>query len=165
MNTGPPVNAGRPVTGREGGFVAGAEALAFGVLIFVIGTLVVVAGWSVVDAKLATSAAAREAVRAVVRAPADATTHELEQRAVLAAHQAVAAHGHVPADTALTVDDPPLALERCREVTIAVHVEVRSVLVPGFVDTARWTVSSRHQQLVDPYRSGLDVEDWGDCGL
>ncbi len=152
------------MTGREDGFVAGAEALAFGVLIFVIGTLVVVAGWSVVDAKFATSAAAREAVRAVVAAPADATTHELEQRAVAAAHQAVAAHGHAPADTSLTVDGPPLTLERCRDITIAVHVEVRSVRVPGFVDTARWTVSSRYRQLVDPYRSGLDVEGWDHCG-
>lgn len=150
--------------GREGGFVAGLEALAFGVLIFVIGTLVILGGWAVMDAKYASSAAAREAVRAVVRAPVDASTDELEQRAQLAAHQAVAAHGHAPEATTLTVEHPPLALERCREVSITVHVEVGAVVVPGFVDTARWTVGSRHQQLVDPFRSGLPVDEGHGCG-
>lgn len=149
----------------EDGFVAGAEALVFGVLIFVIGTLTILTGWVGVDAKLATSAAAREAVRAVVTAPVGATTPVLQARAHRAAQQVLAAHGHAPADATLDVHDPPLRLERCRRVVISVSVEVTSVIIPGTLDTPRWTVASRHEQVVEPFRSGLAVEDWGGCGF
>ena len=40
--------------------------LPFGVLIFVVGSLLIANAWAVVDAKLATTAAAREAARAYV---------------------------------------------------------------------------------------------------
>ncbi|MFP4635648.1 MAG: hypothetical protein ACLFRD_07300 [Nitriliruptoraceae bacterium] len=151
--------------GREDGFVAGAEALVFGVLIFVIGTLTMLTGWVAVDAKLATSAAAREAVRAVVDAPLDASTPQLEGRASRAAQQVLAAHGHGPVDARLEVADPPLRLERCHRIAITVGVEVTSVIVPGTLDTPRWTVSSRHEQVVDPFRSGLALERWDGCGF
>jgi hypothetical protein len=58
----------------DDGFAGGLEALVFGVLIFVIGTLLVVNAWAVVDAKFATSSAAREAVRAAVETPRAATS-------------------------------------------------------------------------------------------
>jgi hypothetical protein len=48
----------------EGGAVGGLEVLPFGLLIFVVGILLVVNAWAVVDAKLAAEAAAREAARA-----------------------------------------------------------------------------------------------------
>ena len=148
----------------DAGFVAGLEALAFGVLIFVIGTLVVLNGWAVVDAKFASNAAAREAVRAVVEAPAGTPGTDLQQRATSAAHQAYAAHGHEPGRVDVTPEGP-LTLERCAEISIATTVEVSSVIVPGVMETPRWTVSSRYQQVVDPFRSGLEVEGWDGCGF
>ena len=48
---------------REQGFVAGGEVLPFGVLIFVLGTLLLVNAWAVIDAKFAVSSASREAAR------------------------------------------------------------------------------------------------------
>lgn len=155
---------GTSTTAGEAGFVAGLEALAFGVLIFVIGTLIVVNGWAVVDAKFASNAAAREAVRAVVEAPAGAPSSDLQQRATSAAHQAYAAHGHEPGRVDVTPEGP-LTLERCAEVSIATTVEVTSVIVPGLMETPRWHVSSRYQQVVDPFRSGLEVDGWDGCGF
>ncbi len=151
-------------TTGEAGFVAGLEALVFGVLICVIGTLIVLNGWTVVDAKFASNAAAREAVRAVVEAPAGTHTSELQQRATNAAHQAYAAHGHAPGSVDVTPEGP-LTLERCSKISIATTVEVASVIVPGLMDTPRWHVSSRYQQVVDPFRSGLEVEGWDGCGF
>ena len=148
----------------DAGFVAGLDALAFGVLIFVIGTLIVLNGWTVIDAKYASNAAAREAVRAVVEAPAGTPSSELQQRATSAARQAYAAHGHEPGRVDVTAEGP-LTLERCSEVSIVTTVEVTSVIVPGLMDTPRWHVSSRYQQVVDPFRSGLEVEGWDGCGF
>ena len=51
------------------GQVAGIEVLPFGLLTFVVGMLLVANAWGVVDAKMATTSAAREAVRAYVEAP------------------------------------------------------------------------------------------------
>ncbi len=48
---------------------AGLEAVLFGVLVFVLGTMLVVNAWAVVDAKLAATSAAREAARSYVEAP------------------------------------------------------------------------------------------------
>ena len=148
----------------QAGFVAGLEALAFGVLIFAIGTLIVLNGWAVVDAKFASNAAAREAVRAVVEAPAGTPTSDLHQRATGAAHQAFAAHGHEPGRVDVTPEGP-LTLERCAEISIATSVQVSSVIVPGVMETPEWNVSSRYQQVVDPFRSGLEVEGWDGCGF
>ena len=68
----------RPRAGRAGltvtsarcrgdaGQVGGIEALPFGLLVFVVGSLLIANAWAVVDAKFATDAAARQAVRTFV---------------------------------------------------------------------------------------------------
>ena len=50
--------------------MAGIEALFFGLLVLVFGTLVVANAWGVIDAKLSAAGAAREAARAFVQTPA-----------------------------------------------------------------------------------------------
>ena len=50
------------------GQVGGIEVLPFGLLVFIVGTLLVANAWAVVDAKLAVTSAAREAVRSYVEA-------------------------------------------------------------------------------------------------
>ena len=52
----------------DAGQVGGIEALPFGLLIFVVGSLLIANAWAVVDAKFATDAAARQAVRTFVEA-------------------------------------------------------------------------------------------------
>lgn len=148
---------------REDGMVGGAEALVFGVLVFVFGTLIVVNGWAVVDAKFATNAAAREAVRAVVEAPAGSSGHALQQLARNAAHQAVVAHGH---DQVAVASSPGVLTQtRCAPVSITASVEVRSTILPGITGPSLYNVSSTHEEVIDPFRSGLAAVEGELCGF
>lgn len=154
------------MTGRrvdaEAGFVAGLEALAFGVLIFVLGTLVVVNAWGVVDAKFAASAAAREAVRAAAEAS------DLDQQGPLAraaAAQALDGHG---VDEGAEVQPLRVGLTRCQEVAFRVRIEVPVLILPGLTErVAPFVVVAEHREVVDPYRSGLAVVqgEVPDCGF
>src|SRR5262249_31189481 len=60
--------AGRSRGRDDRGQIGDIEALPFGILIFVVGTLLVLNVWSVIDAKLATDAAATQAARTFVEA-------------------------------------------------------------------------------------------------
>jgi hypothetical protein len=137
----------------EEGFAGGAEALVFGVLIFVIGTLLVVNAWAVIDAKFAASAAAREAVRAAVKSEPGS---DLSSVAHGAAADALAAHG-VTSDRPWTLEAlGAQALHRCDEVAYEVSLHVPAFVLPG-IERRRtgFDVSATHRELVDPYRSGL----------
>lgn len=142
----------------EDGFVAGAESLLFGVLLFVVGTLVVVNAWSVVDARFATSAAAREAVRVAVEAPPGA---DVDVAASAAARAAFAGHGRDPSRLQLR-SLTALEQHRCAEFRFEASTTVVPVLLPGVGSGARVRVASTHAEVVDPYRSGLP--EGVDCG-
>jgi hypothetical protein len=144
---------------REDGFVAGAESLLFGVLVFVIGTLIVVNAWSAIDAKFATSAAAREATRAAVEAAAGA---DLQAVATAAAHATLQGHGRHTAPGLRVTPVGATTLARCAEVGFAVQVDVPVLDLP-LIDRrmATYRVRSEHRELVDPYRSGLPVDEGG----
>ena len=153
----------RPGWRQQDGFTAGLDALAFGVLVFVFGTLLVVNAWAVVDARFATSAAAREAVRAVVQAErTDLTAAQLEARARTAAGQAFLAHGYTAPPT---LADTSLSLTRCATVAVTVALEVRPTIVPGLVQAGPYTVRATHAEVVDPFRSGLEGDGVADCGF
>ncbi len=135
----------------EAGQLAGGEALPFGILVFVVGVLVVANAWAVVDAKLAVSAAAREATRAYVEAPPGG---DPIAAADAAARAAVDGAGRDPVRLELT----PLeaTFTRCAEVRFEARYQVPALTIPliggfgqGFV--ARAT----HAEIVDPYRSGV----------
>ena len=149
---------------REDGFVAGGEALALGVVVFVVGTLLVLNAWRLVDGRLAVETAAREAVRGVVEAPVDVLVDpvaagrvaELRARATMTAHRGP--------------DDAPGAtwrfgttrltgtVARCAPLTVTVSIEVDTVRVP-LVPVGFGTVplEGRHTERVEPYRSGLPI--------
>ncbi len=147
----------------EDGFVAGAESLAFGVLIFVLGTLLIVNLWAVVDARFATSAAAREAVRAATATDsADGTAAALDA-AREAAATALAGHGIDPA-RAEVAPVGALRLERCAEVTMRVALSVPALVLPGIQRRlTTFEVVGEHREVIEPYRSGLAGEV--DCGF
>jgi hypothetical protein len=126
-------------------------------LLFVFGTLLVVNAWAVVDAKLSASAAAREATRAFVegRVPEEAAL-----AAEAAGVAAFAGYGRSVDRAELRLIEGELA--RCSRVVFeaayrlpALHIPVLGGLGEGF------RVSSRHAELVDPHRSGLDGEGCG----
>ena len=136
------------------GQVGGIEILPFGFLVFVSGMLMIANAWGVVDAKLAVTSAAREAVRTFVESP-DADS------AVVAAHQGaqdtLTAYGRD--GERATIGSPVLAGEfgRCVRVTVTVSYEVPVLVVPfigGFGNLE--PVSSTFTELVDPYRNGLE---------
>jgi hypothetical protein len=146
----------------------GVEALPFGLLTFVVGSLIAVNAWAVVDAKFAVDAAARQATRSYVEAEIDGAgggasdrTRAAEDAAVEAGLAALTAHGRDPAaaQVALTALEPvggQSGFTRCARATFTASYEVPVLTLPwigGFghgID-----VTSSHSELVDPYRSGV----------
>ena len=132
-------------------------------LIFVLGTLLIVNLWAVVDARFATSAAAREAVRAATATDADAGTAAALDAARQAAGVALAGHGIDPA-RAEVVPVGPLRLERCAEVAMRVRLTVPALVLPGIERrVTAFEVVGEHREVIEPYRSGLAGEV--DCGF
>jgi hypothetical protein len=140
----------------DAGQVGGIEALPFGLLIFVVGSLLIANAWAVVDAKFATDAAARQAVRTFVESGDPDGALDAAQAAGLAA---VEAHGRDPQRAAVgAVGDVTLA--RCARVTFEVVYEVPALSLPfiGGYGRAPFRVRSTHSELVDPFRSGVPGE-------
>jgi hypothetical protein len=145
----------------DGGQVGGIEVIPFGMLTFVVGMLLATSGWAVVDAKLATDAAAREAARAFVEAdPPD--LRSARRAAAEAAHDTFVAQGRDPARASVMVvglEGPggvATTYTRCARVVIEVSYRVPMISVPlvGGYGTSV-TATSRHSEIVDPYRSGV----------
>lgn len=135
----------------ESGQMAGIEVLPFGLLTFVVGALLVANAWAVIDAKMAVSAAVREATRAFVEAPVDSDPHAL---ADAAARSAIEGAGRDPDELVLTPVDATFA--RCETVSFEASYQIPAIRVPwvgGFGDG--FTASARHAEVVDPYRTGV----------
>jgi hypothetical protein len=137
--------------------VGGIETLPFGLLVFVVGSLLVAQAWAVVDAKLAVDAAAREATRhyveADVRHPGD--TAEAHAAATAAGLAALAAHGRDPSRVRLSRDGGA-PYQRCAPVTFEASYTVPALTLPWIGGFGRGIeVTSRHSELVDPFRDGV----------
>jgi hypothetical protein len=131
--------------------MAGIEAVPFGLLVFVVGALLVSNAWAVIDAKTTVAAAAREATRAFVEAPAGSDALALARAA---AEEAVRGGGRDPARLRLVPESADL--ERCRRVTFVASYAVPAVSVPwvgGYGED--FNATARHSEIVDPYRTGL----------
>lgn len=141
--------------GRRGrgddGFAGGFAGLLFGLLIFVAGTLLAAYAWAVVDTTTATTEAARQAARTYVEAadPGDASAG-----AARAADEALTGYGRNPALARVAVVSGFFA--RCRRITISVTYPAPLFDLPFVGPLGGGSpVTSRHSELVDPYRSGL----------
>lgn len=138
----------------------GVEALAFGVLIFVVGSLLVVNAWGVVDAKIASSAAAREAGRVLVESPAGTATQALAEQV---ARSTLRGHGK----DAARLDGVDIAgsIARCERLRVTVRYTVPTITLPwiGGLGSGALDVASSHTEIVDPFRSGLPGE--ARCGF
>lgn len=135
----------------EAGQLAGGEALPFGVLVFIVGVLLVANAWAVVDAKLAVSAAAREATRAYVESPPDG---DPLAAADAAAREAVRGAGRDANRLQLTPVDA--GFTRCAEVRFEARYPVPALTIPLIGGFGRgFTAVASHAEVVDPYRSGV----------
>jgi hypothetical protein len=138
------------VTDAEAGQVGGIEALGFGVLVLVAGTLVLANAWAVVDAKLATAAAAREAARAYVEASTNPEGAGRQQAA-----DAFSGAGRDAGRLNLSFRTSG-GLRRCGRITVEASYWVPTVRLPVISRAAgHFEVRARHSELVDPYRAGL----------
>ena len=137
----------------DAGQVGGIEAIPFGLLVFVVGSLLIANAWAVVDAKFATDAAARQAVRTFV----EGTDPDAARRdAVDAGLAAIDGHGRDPARASVQpVGDAVLA--RCERVIFEAEYEVPALSLPfiGGFGGGPFRVRSAHSELVDPFRSGV----------
>lgn len=143
------------MSGDERGAVGGLEAIPFGMLVFVAGTLLVANAWAVIDAKLAVDAAAREAARTFVESGGGASG---EDAALAAAREAMDGHGRDADGLALDITMPDgTGFRRCAPVVVRASYEVPAVPIPwigGFghgID-----VAARHSERVDPFRDGIE---------
>ncbi|MEX1177427.1 MAG: hypothetical protein WEB09_03105 [Nitriliruptor sp.] len=149
--------ATRPRWADEDG-LAGAEALIFGVLIFVVGTLLIVNAWGVIDAKMAASASAREATRVLVESPVDVAVTALATQVVA---DTLVGHGK---DPARVVGAPTITarrgIARCARIRVDVRYRVPTITLPwiGGLGSGHLEVRGSHTELVDPFRSGLSGE-------
>ena len=141
----------------EDGFVGGFEALPFGFLVFVVGLALLVNAWGVIDAKLAASAAAREAARAFVESAGPGSDEALAQ-ARQAAAAAIDGHKVDPGRWDIRAEGPT-ELRRCTRVTFVVTYDVPTFRLPwiGGFGGSVVTATGRHSEVVDPYREGLAV--------
>jgi hypothetical protein len=143
----------RPQWRDERGQVGGIEVLAFGFLVLVSGTLLMVNAWAVVDAKFAVDAAAREGARAFVEVPDPGEAHATADRR---AREALAAHGRDQSERVSVAISTPDGFGRCRPVEVRVEYEVPALTLPfigGFGDSI--TATATHVERVDPFRDGL----------
>lgn len=144
---------------HERGVVGGLEAIPFGLLVFVVGTLLMANAWAVVDAKLAVDAAAREAARTFVESGGGA---DGEAAAIRAAREALQGHGRDPDRLLLEIRLPAgTGFRRCAPVVVRASYEVAAVPLPwigGFGSGI--DVTARHSERVDPFRDGIPGAAW-----
>lgn len=122
------------------------------------GLVLLSSAWGAVDAKATAAAAAREAARAYVEA-ADGDSGADAARA--AAEDVARGYGRDPSRLGLVRSGEAFA--RCARITYQASYPLPVLRVP-FLDSSvgGWTVSARHSEIVDPYRSGLPRA--ADCG-
>lgn len=138
-----------PMTDEQGQ-VAGIEALPFGLLVLVVGALIVVNVWGVIDAKATVSAAAREVARAYVEA---SSASAAGAGSVSAGRSAVAAMGRDDRRLDVRVDTPA-GFVRCGRVSATASYVVPAVRLPWIGSFGRGLrVTGRHTEAVDPLRS------------
>lgn len=143
----------------EAGQVAGVEGAVFGVLVFVIGTLVVANAWAVVDARVAAGSAAREGTRAFVES-ASASSAVAMAEAEDAAGDALVGYGRDRRRMVLVAEEADL--RRCGRVALRVEYPVPLITIPVLGRYGRgFTAVGRHSEVVDPFRAG--VPGGGSC--
>jgi hypothetical protein len=138
---------------NESGQVGGIEAVAFGMLVLVLGVLIIGNAWGVIDAKEAASEAAREAARTFATAPAanDAQADALAQQAGLDTAREL---GWSRPD--VTVRRTAGAFVRCALVTYEVSIPVPAFRLPWIRSSvSAFRATASHTEVVDPYRSAV----------
>lgn len=146
-----PARGGAPPSSRDAGFAGGVDGLIFGLLLFVVGTLIVASAWGVIDTKMATGTAAEDAARTYVEA---ANAANAATGAQVAADDVLSGFGRNPSRASVVVAGGSFG--RCQRITIRVGYPSPLLVLPFVGRVGRgFQVTSQHSELVDPYRAGL----------
>ncbi len=137
-------------TKRDERGIGGIEVLSLGFLVLVVGTLIVASAWGVVDAKMAALAASREGVRVAVESAGG--KGNARSRAHGAAVDAWTSLGRKERTLDFTLSG---SLARCQRVTGVAETTISPFRFPWVGAWGDITVTARHTEIVDPYRSGL----------
>ncbi len=143
----------------DAGQVGGWEVIPFGILIFVVGSLLLVNVWAVVDARIAAGDAAREGAQAFVHESSESAARRAARSAVT---RSLSGHGIGASRTLVEPVQVVPRFERCAHVTVVVHISVRAIVLPyvgGFGHP--FTATGTQHELVDPFRADLPPES--DC--
>jgi hypothetical protein len=143
--------------GGDAGFVGGAEALLFGVLVCLVTSLLAAAVWGAAGARVAASTAAREGARAYVEHQGGG---DPSGAAEATARDVLVERGRDPERAAVEVGVDAFA--RCRRVVVDVAYDLPAVALPFGHAIGAVTVHGRASELVDPYRD--DVPGEATCG-
>jgi len=138
---------GRAARGERGA-VAGAEGVAFGVLVLLAGAILLVNAWAVIDTRTALDSAAREYLRAYTEA-------DTPEQAAAAGDRAVhlVLEGRHTLSVALTVDAPPAdRFGPCAPAAVTLSVTVPAIRMPFVDGFGEQRVSVRHAELIDAHR-------------
>lgn len=143
------------------GQLAGGEAIPFGLLIFVVGTLLIANAWAVVDAKFAVDASAQAAARAFSETTAS-DYGTARERAIEVGQTTFAGYGRDPERVDIDLLDRPSderPVTRCDRVTFEAQYVVPAINLP-FIGGygSGFTVTAIHARTVDPLRSGVQGE-------
>ncbi len=140
------------------GIVGGSDVLFFGLLAFVVGSMLIINVWAVIDASFATSAASREGARVFVES-ADEGTAQADARQTITEVMSNYGRNDTPARINIAASE---GFARCAIISVTVEYDVPFIQLPGFGSFGSLTtVESAHSERVDAYRSGEFV---GDCG-
>jgi hypothetical protein len=134
-------------TGRprgQGGFVAGAEALLFGTLVLLAGSLLLANAWMVIDTRVAVESAAREYLRGYTESDDPAHAHDAGLRA---ATDVLAGRG-IRAE----VDAPDAPFGPCARAEVTISATVAAVRLPFVDGLGRREVSATRVEFVDAHR-------------
>ena len=146
-------------TVSEDGQVGGIEAIAFGVLVLVLGVLIIGNAWGVIDARIAAGEAARER-RTFATAPA--TT---DAQADGLAWRGDGDLGPVRMDPSGDHDPTDVGVVRpVRVVTYEVSIPVPAIPLPWLASgLSLFPATATDSEQVDPYRSGVPGQGAADC--
>jgi len=141
--------------------VGGIEAIAFGVLVLVLGVLIIGNAWGVIDARIAASEAAREAARTFATAPAT-TDAQADGLARGAATETLDQFGWTRAG--ITIQRTSGSFVRCALVTYEVSIPVPAIRLPWIASgLSLFRATATDSEQVDPYRSGVPGHGAADC--
>jgi hypothetical protein len=136
--------------------MVGAEALFGGVLLIVVGTLITIGLWSLLDARMA----AAEAARAGSRAYVETLNNDRASAAQLAATDVLAAHQRSSGAQVQVRQGSG----RCAMVEVTVTISVRWLPVAFLGGASTSTVRAVDTEVVDAYRSDDNARGVADCG-